>query len=1374
MKRLLLFLTCFLTLYGLGRAADQTVTLDLTQQSWSTNTAVATTASSGPITISFSKAGGQNDPTYYTSGSSVRCYANNTVTISSTGGNITNIEFTWGSTTSASITPNTGTLSNNVWTGDASSIEFKLGASGQRYIQKIVVTYASTGGGTTTDPEDPKTYTETLTVNTFTNDKGNSYSEYTYESPETGIIYYAQMATNNGSSFQFRSNNSNSGLVTTSNPNGLILKSVSIKVYSGSNTADFYGKNSNYETAANLYATANKDQGTSLGSLSEDGTIDSSAGYTAFGLRSKSGALYLSEITLVWEKATSGEVTIETPVISCENNLVTITCNTDGAKIYYTLDGSDPSDSSDPYTAPFNIEKSVTVKAIAYNNGEKSAIASYDAKYVGTYNGFKALMNEGEKAEGTVNGPITAVYQNGSYLYVVDNNKYPMLVYGSTNNSYTNGDQISYIKGTYSPYKNLPEITDPEFGTTTPGTAAVEPIVITANEATLENLNTYVLLKGVSLSSDLTITDETGSVALYSRFSNVTIPSDYNKEYDVTGFVSVFDSTIQIYPTEFVEIVDENQVEAPVFTPGGGYVEEGTVVKISCPTDDAIVYYTINGEDPDTSSTLYTAEGITINETTTIKAIATKDGMKSSDIVSATFTVLDLDPDTKEKGYILVTNIEELGDEAECIIVSGTTAMSTNQKDNNRGVTTVEVKDKIIIPGDDVALITIEKSAEGYTLKATNGTATTNNQNAQGYLYPVAGNNYLRTSYNNTPSYASISFNDDKAEIKFTLSNESRYLRYNSNSSLFSCYTSGQTDVQIYKKITISVPKVSPELSFELNGEEVNDPIEVSLDEEDLAEKLPKLNNPYNVEVIYSSNDEDVATIDQEGNVTLVNDGNAKISATFEGNDTYNEMTVSYELVVLDPNSFKVTFDFTDITSLTPSYDPESETPYDVTDVKFTNAEISLVTVNNGTGQAPRLYKSGNEWDYRIYNNNVVTISAKKGYLIESIEFKGSNLNNDITYSPGEFENYTWSAEDGVRSMTISRTANNNTTFQTITVYYEKVKDILDITVNEKENGWTQEWEDAMILEGLSFEMDGDDATDLISTDEVTFKFVPKFEYEVGQESVAQNDDIYSEITEEDYDYEEGGILMVKFPCSGVYEIVAVAGEEYSVNGEDEFTIGTATIYPSTEGATLSYQSQLENGGTFEVEITKNGMNYHFEVNTQREDAPDDENSNWYTYESKNPVITVKGENVEVYYKVHGVDDVEVPPTKGEKSVRRAAEDATTIPEGFTKVGEDSRINLEKIAYADPKTTSPTLSILLSKNGAVTPLQTTSSDPMSEVNIEITRDDNVAVGVATILGVDESEVEVYNLNGVRMSNDNLQPGIYIVKSGKEVRKVIVK
>ncbi|MBQ8100921.1 MAG: chitobiase/beta-hexosaminidase C-terminal domain-containing protein [Paludibacteraceae bacterium] len=62
------------------------------------------------------------------------------------------------------------------------------------------------------------------------------------------------------------------------------------------------------------------------------------------------------------------------------NQQVTLTCTTEGAKIYYTTDETTPTETSTEYTTPITVDKTTTIKAIAIKDGISSEVAI--AKYV--------------------------------------------------------------------------------------------------------------------------------------------------------------------------------------------------------------------------------------------------------------------------------------------------------------------------------------------------------------------------------------------------------------------------------------------------------------------------------------------------------------------------------------------------------------------------------------------------------------------------------------------------------------------------------------------------------------------------------------------------------------------------------------------------------------------------------------------------------------------------------------------------------------------------------------------------------------------------------------------------------------------------------
>ena len=83
----------------------------------------------------------------------------------------------------------------------------------------------------------------------------------------------------------------------------------------------------------------------------------------------------------------------------------------------------------------------------------------------------------------------------------------------------------------------------------------------------------------------------------------------------------------------------EGAPAAPVFSCGSGTYFTRQSVEISCETEGAVIYYTTDGSEPSAANgILYTGEAITIRTTTTLKAVAVKDGVYSA-VTSARYTI---------------------------------------------------------------------------------------------------------------------------------------------------------------------------------------------------------------------------------------------------------------------------------------------------------------------------------------------------------------------------------------------------------------------------------------------------------------------------------------------------------------------------------------------------------------------------------------------------------------------------------------------------------------------------------------------------------------------------------------------------------------
>ena len=239
---------------------------------------------------------------------------------------------------------------------------------------------------------------------------------------------------------------------------------------------------------------------------------------------------------------------------------VEIACATDGASIYYTTDGTDPTAASTAYTAAIAVGESMTIKAIAVKEGmtdSEIASAAYTINIPATPDfttvaELKALLSaESASFSGTLTDAVVTFIAGTSDAVIKDATG-SILYHKESGHGLLQGQTISgdvIVDAVI--YNGINEITD--LAATVEGEeSAVEPEVVTfaqlaADYAKYESA--YVKVVGVTSKTTTTAKGNitaTQDATDYIVYTNVAIPVNTGDIFTAEGTVTKYNSTEEL------------------------------------------------------------------------------------------------------------------------------------------------------------------------------------------------------------------------------------------------------------------------------------------------------------------------------------------------------------------------------------------------------------------------------------------------------------------------------------------------------------------------------------------------------------------------------------------------------------------------------------------------------------------------------------------------------------------------------------------------------------------------------------------------------------------------------------------------------------
>jgi hypothetical protein len=166
----------------------------------------------------------------------------------------------------------------------------------------------------------------------------------------------------------------------------------------------------------------------------------------------------------------------------------------------------------------------------------------------------------------------------------------------------------------------------------------ITKIVVNASTASGVTATADVTVGGAAFGGDAQTISSTATDYTFTGSASGAILVTITKPSSANGALYVKSIEVTYTPAA-------GSVSKPEFSVASGMFFEAQSVALTCETEGAKILYTLDGSDPaytdaeNYTGVFYDGNALTISKTTTIKAMAVKDGNKS-DIVSAAYTII--------------------------------------------------------------------------------------------------------------------------------------------------------------------------------------------------------------------------------------------------------------------------------------------------------------------------------------------------------------------------------------------------------------------------------------------------------------------------------------------------------------------------------------------------------------------------------------------------------------------------------------------------------------------------------------------------------------------------------------------------------------